>query len=137
MATAIHTDQMLENHPAGPPPEPVVARCIDSCLDCGQACTACADACLSEMRPHELARCITTTAGCADLCFAAVKIISRQTELDAALLVTTLGACARVCRLCARECERHAAHMPHCRVCAEVCETCADACRNLLERFVV
>jgi hypothetical protein len=37
-----------------------------------------------------------------------------------------------VCRACAVECERHAAHHDHCRVCAEVCRRCEQACGDLL-----
>jgi hypothetical protein len=36
------------------------------------------------------------------------------------------------CRACADECEKHAAHHEHCRLCAEVCRRCDQACRELV-----
>ena len=39
--------------------------------------------------------------------------------------------CAQICDACAKECEKHAAHMEHCRVCAEICRKCADECRKV------
>ena len=35
------------------------------------------------------------------------------------------------CRACGDECEKHAAHHEHCRLCAEVCRRCEQACRDL------
>jgi hypothetical protein len=34
---------------------------------------------------------------------------------------------------CAEECERHAEHHDHCRVCAEACRRCEEACSALLD----
>jgi hypothetical protein len=41
-----------------------------------------------------------------------------------------LQLCEDACRICARECQRHAADMLHCRICAEACGECEAACRD-------
>lgn len=109
-----------------------LAACIQACLECAQACTACADACLGEDMVAELRRCITTDLGCADVCEATGRILSRQTGYDAALTRAVLTACQEACHLCAEECERHAAMHEHCKVCAAACRRCEEACGRLL-----
>src|SRR5690554_5492529 len=47
-------------------------------MECAQACTACADACLSEDMVAELTKCIRTNLDCADLC-ETTGIVSRHT----------------------------------------------------------
>jgi hypothetical protein len=110
----------------------LLARCIDACMDCGQACTACADDCLSEESVADLVKCIRTNLDCADVCEAAGRVLSRQTEYDANMTRTVLEACVQHCRTCGDECERHAGHHEHCRVCMEACRACESACRELL-----
>jgi hypothetical protein len=56
---------------------------IDACFECAQACTACADDCLSEQKVTDLVKCIRLAADCADICVATGNIVSRQTEYDA------------------------------------------------------
>jgi hypothetical protein len=34
--------------------------------------------------------------------------------------------------LCGDECERHAQHHEHCRICEEVCRVCERACNDAL-----
>ena len=36
------------------------------------------------------------------------------------------------CLACAEECDQHAEHHEHCRLCAEVCRRCKNACDDLL-----
>jgi hypothetical protein len=110
----------------------LLLRCIDDCLDCDATCTACADADLGEEDVQELIRCVRLCLDCADLCDATARVLTRQTELDFGLLGATLEACLVACRVCAEECERHAAHHEHCRICAEVCRGCEQACGELL-----
>ena len=109
-----------------------LAACIQACFECAQACTACADACLGEDMVAELRRCITTDLGCADVCEATGRILSRQAGYDAALTRAALTACQEACRLCAEECERHAEMHEHCKVCAAACRRCEEACGRLL-----
>jgi hypothetical protein len=124
--------QMIETHPHPPGASADLAACIQACFDCAQACTACADACLGEAEPKPLVRCIRINLDCADVCDATGRIVSRLTETDREPVDAVLRACAIACRRCAEECERHAAHMDHCRVCAEACRRCEVACERLI-----
>jgi hypothetical protein len=110
-----------------------VFRCIDECLDCAASCTACADACLSESDVAELVRAIRLNLDCEDACEATARIVIRQTAPDLEVTRSMVETCARACVSCAMECELHAAHHEHCRVCAEVCRRCKQACDELLE----
>ena len=128
-------DQMMRTHPAPSVANDLndlIAACIRACFDCAQACTACADACLGAADPTSRARCIRLNLDCADLCAVTGRISSRQTAFEPPLVRAALQACAVACRLCGDECERHAAHMEHCRVCAEACRQCEQACNALL-----
>jgi hypothetical protein len=44
-----------------------------------------------------------------------------------------LRACVAICTSCGDECERHARHYEHCRVCEQACRRCEQACRELLD----
>jgi hypothetical protein len=128
------TAQMLETYPAdlGGVDREALTRCIDECFTCAQACTACADACLSEKSVADLTKCIRSNLDCADICDTTGRVLSRHTGYDANLTRATLEACATACKACGDECERHAGHHDHCRVCAESCRRCEQACRELL-----
>ena len=125
--------QMLDTYPrsfnvdAG-----VLAATIDALSDCAQACTACADDCLSEQDVAELVKCIRSCLDCADVCAATLGVASRQTEYDANVTRSLLEACVAACRTCGDECQRHAAMHEHCRVCAMACRRCEQACDELL-----
>jgi len=107
-------------------------RCINECLDCAASCTACADACLSESDLQDLVRCVRLNLDCADACDATGRIVTRQTTPDLRLISGMIEACSVACLACAEECELHAPHHEHCRVCAEVCRRCKQACDDLL-----
>jgi Domain of Unknown Function (DUF326) len=110
----------------------VLAKTIDALSDCAQACSACADDCLSEQNVAELVKCIRLCLDCADVCTATLRVASRQTEYDAGVTRPLLEACVAACRSCADECQRHAGMHEHCRVCAEACGRCGQACNELL-----
>lgn len=127
-----HTQEMLETYPKSINLDrTLIGDCIDACLDTAQACTSCADACLSEDSVADLVKCIRTNLDCADLCEITGRTLSRHTGYDANLTRAALQACAQACRACAEECERHS-RMNHCRVCAEACRQCEQACQQLL-----
>ncbi|MGS2616826.1 four-helix bundle copper-binding protein [Micromonospora sp. LZ34] len=109
-----------------------LAATIDALNECAQACTACADACLSEDSVAELIKCVRTTMDCSDICAVTARVLSRHTGYDATISRTLLDACATACKSCGDECERHARMHEHCRVCAEACRACEQACRDLL-----
>jgi hypothetical protein len=110
-----------------------LATTIDALSDCAQACTACADDCLSEQQVAELVKCIRLNLDCADVCSATLRVLSRQTEYDANLTRPQLQACVAACTSCGDECQRHAQMHDHCRVCAEACRRCEQACTQLLD----
>jgi hypothetical protein len=110
----------------------LLAAAVEEALSCFQTCTACADACLSEDMVADLTKCIRTNLDCATTCAATVEILSRHTGYDANITRGQLQACIAACRACADECEQHAGHHEHCRVCAEACRSCARACQELL-----
>ena len=113
---------MISTHPdvRGNTNEALI-RCIEACYSCAQTCTSCADACLAEEMVADLRQCIRLNLDCADVCEATGRLISRQTEPDWSLLRAQLEACVAACQVCGAECERHAGHHEHCRVCAEAC----------------
>jgi hypothetical protein len=126
--------QMLATHPRESQVDrAALARCIQNCYECAQSCTACADACLGEDGVKELVRCIRLNLDCFDVCVTTGNLLSRQTEPDWSHIRVQLEACAAACRVCGDECESHAGHHQHCRVCAESCRRCEEACRQLLQ----
>ena len=111
----------------------VLAAAIDALSDCAQACTADGDADLSEQNVTEMVKCIRLCLDCFDVCTATLGMTSRQADYDANLTKPLLQACVAICKSCGDECERHAQHYQHCRVCEQACRRCEQACRELLD----
>jgi uncharacterized protein DUF326 len=125
--------EMINSHPQPSSLDrDALLRCIEDCVECGTTCTSCADACLGEKDLKELVRCIRVNLDCADACEATGRILTRQTATDFPVIRAAIEACAVACRICGEECERHAAHHEHCRLCAETCRRCEQACNDLL-----
>ena len=128
-----YTRQMLDTCPhtlivdAG-----VLAAAIDAISDCAQACAADTDADLNDQNLAEMVKCIRLCLDCIDICTATGGVLSRLAEYDAEATGLLLESCVAVCKSCGDECERHASHHAHCRVCAEACRRCESACRELL-----
>ena len=134
MAATRLSKEMLEAHPAPAQVDrDLLARCIDGCLACLQSCTACADADLAEDDVAEMRRCIRICLDCADACDATARLLSRQTDYVAETARAQVASCWELCAICARECERHADHHEHCRLCGEECRRCEQACSDVLE----
>ncbi|RLV56657.1 four-helix bundle copper-binding protein [Aeromicrobium phragmitis] len=110
----------------------LLARAVNALVACSQACTACADACLSEEMVAELRHCIRTDLDCADICATTARVLSRHTSYDADITKAQLQACIQACKTCGEECEQHSTHHEHCRICAEACHECEQACSELL-----
>lgn len=108
------------------------AEAIDACLSCAQTCTACADACLAEDSVAELRDCIRTDLDCADICATTAAVLSRRTGSNPTVVRALLEACRTACAVCAEDCESHAGHHEHCKICAEACRRCEKACEELL-----
>jgi hypothetical protein len=128
-------EQMLDDHPDIKDKADFAAlrECIEACYECAQACTACADACLAEPSVADLRECIRLNLDCADVCEATGRLLSRRTAESPDVRQAILSACVVACRVCADECERHAAEHRHCATCAEACRRCQQACSALLE----
>lgn len=110
-----------------------LSAAIDALLDCANTCTQCADACMAEPTMAELGKCIRLNLDCADVCSATARVVSRQMDFDANVTRPLLEACIAACRRCAEECEMHAQHMEHCRICAQQCRQCEQTCTELLD----
>jgi hypothetical protein len=123
--------EMISAHPQALGVErDALVRCIEECFNCAAACTSCADACLGEETVAGLVRCIRLNLDCADVCEATGRVLIRQTAFDPRLARVLLETCLQFCRACAEECERHAHHHEHCRICAEACRRCEQACND-------
>ncbi|MBS3942434.1 MAG: four-helix bundle copper-binding protein [Actinobacteria bacterium] len=131
----MHTEQILQTHPRGDVDTTHLTEVIESLLDCAQACTSCADACLAEDMVADLRRCIRLNQDCADVCLAGARIASRLTDSDSETLRSLLNACEVACRACADECDQHAQMHEHCRICAEACRRCAEVCSQALQQL--
>ena len=129
-----YAGQLLDTYPGRVDVDAgVLAAAIDALSDCAQACIADVDADLSEQNVAEMVTCIRLCLDCADVCTAAMGVTSRQASYDASVTRPLLTACAAICKSCGDECERHARHHEHCRVCEQACRRCEQACRELLD----
>lgn len=125
---------MIDAHPATIDLEKsLLVATVEAAMSCSQTCTACADACLAEGDPAEMARCIRTDLDCADICATTVRVLSRHTAYDARVTQAQLRACIAACKACGDECASHADMHAHCRVCAQACRACERACQQLLD----
>jgi hypothetical protein len=103
------------------------AAAIDALSDCAQACIADVDADLDEQTATEMVTCIRLCLDWADVCTATIGVTSRQAAYDANVIRPLLEACVAICTSCGDECERHARHHEHCRVCEQACQDLLDA----------
>jgi hypothetical protein len=138
MATAQSTEQLIRRmldlnarKQVREPDETVMIESIEACVECVQACTACADDSLAETEVTTLIKSIRLCLDCAVVCEATRQVVTRQTERDFDLLRAQLAACIEACRVCGTECQRHAAHHEHHRICAGACRRCEAACDRL------
>ena len=80
----MQTTAMMETYPASINLDrQLLARVVDAAAECAQACTSCADACLSEEMVADLRKCIRTNLDCADICETTARVLSRHTGYDA------------------------------------------------------
>jgi hypothetical protein len=76
----------------------------------------------------DMRQCVRMCLDCADICEAACRIALRRTGENVQVIREMLELCARVCDLCAAECEKH--DHEHCKLCAQMCRECAEDCRK-------
>jgi hypothetical protein len=126
--------QLLDTYPGNLSADAgLLTATVDALSDCAQACVADADADLREEDLAEMVTCIRLCWDCADICTATMGVVSRQTAYTSSITRPLLDACIAVCKSCGDECERHADHHEHCRVCEQACRRCEQACRELLD----
>src|SRR5262245_25920721 len=127
------TMAILDVYPGSPVlDKQLLTRSIEACLECAQACTACADADLGEQTVADLVKCARLNLDCADMCETTARVLTRQTGYDRDLTRAVVQACAQACKVSGAECDRHARMHEHCRVCAEVCHRCQRVCEEML-----
>jgi hypothetical protein len=102
---------------------------IDALNQCALDCIHCEVACIEEDNVHELVRCIRLDRECSETCLFTAKMLAADSELSRDIL----NLCARICDMCGEECEKHASHMKHCRICSESCRMCAEECRSFVK----
>lgn len=110
----------------------ILGDTIDAMNDCIQACTVDTDADLGEDDLADMVKCVRLCLQCADICTAAVAVLSRPAEYDPNVVRPLLESCVAICASCGDECERHARMHDHCRVCGAACRQCEQACRKFL-----
>ncbi|HEX2969607.1 MAG TPA: four-helix bundle copper-binding protein [Bacteroidales bacterium] len=101
---------------------------IDTLHECAVDCIHCANACLEEDNVKDLVKCIKLDKECADTCLFTAEMLAGNATLSEEIL----NLCVKICDSCGDECEKHASHMEHCRICAESCRSCAEECRSLV-----
>jgi hypothetical protein len=127
------TMAMLDAYPADSVlDKQLLTRSIDTCVECAQACTACADADMREQLISDLVKCAMLNLDCADVCDATARVLTRQTGYDPDMIRAVVQACVQACKVCGDECDRHAQMHEHCRVCAEACHRCQRVCEDVL-----
>lgn len=95
---------------------------MQALAQCIEACGTCASSCLNEADVKKMKACIATDLDCADICSAALQILSR----DSAHSDAVIKACKTICESCEKTCQSH--DMEHCQKCAKACKACAEAC---------
>jgi hypothetical protein len=132
----MHILEIMKSHPGSATDDAVpLIQCIEACFDCGQTTVACADACLAEPEPAELARCIRINGETSDIAIVTGRLLSRRLPSNPLIWQRQLEACAVAARMCAEECEIHAARHDHCRVGAAACRKCERAVNALLTTY--
>ncbi len=125
--------QIIASSARKPPLDSVLlGDALDALNDCIQACIADTDADLSEKDLADMVNCIRLCLHCTDVCVATAGVLSRPAEYDPNVVRPLLESCVAICKSCGDECERHARHHEHCRICEEACRRCESACRKLL-----
>lgn len=91
---------------------------------CAAACEMCMDACLNEDDLKKMVECIRLDRDCAKICHLTASFVASNSQFDEEII----NQCAKICRACAEECEKH--HTEHCKECARACRECEEACRS-------
>jgi Domain of Unknown Function (DUF326) len=106
-------------------------RSARTIADCLRECESCTDYCTKHlaMGHKDHVKTQKACADCAEVCAAATRIISRNGPMSAVIAET----CAKVCDLCAIECERFTTDDTMKR-CAKACRDCSQVCRQMSQQ---
>ncbi len=129
------TADMLQSYPATINlDKSQLAEAIDTLMTCSQACTACADACLSEDPDAlpRLTRCIRDNLDCADVCDTALRVLSRHTGYGASVTRAVVVAAMQALRTCGDSCAEHRETHEHCEFCHQACRYTEQVLKDLL-----
>lgn len=127
--------EMFNRHPKNieEPKKTSLTDAIESCLNCSQVCTACSDACLGEKEVEQFRSVIRSTNDSSDLCFATASILSRLNNSNPRTLRSLITACINQVQYTGMQCNEHAQHHEHCRVCSDTCRACENALSEYLK----
>jgi len=103
------------------------AHCITSCTACVVACGKASEHCMSLAKggKGEHAPSAALTADCGDCCALCLVLVSRKSQISAAVA----EGCAKCCDKCAAECDKMAGEVM--KDCAKACRECAASCREM------
>lgn len=130
-----YTTDMLHTYPATIDLDKrQLAEVIDTLMTCSQACTACADACLSEDPDTlpRLTRCIRDNLDCADVSDTTARVLSRHTGYDANVTRAVARAALQALRTCGDSCDEHRQTHEHCEFCYQACRYTEKVLTELL-----
>ncbi len=103
-----------------------MASCISNCLDCHRSCLETVKHCLQKGGDHAKPDHIALMLTCADICQTSANAMLHGASVHA----HTCGACAAICRECARACLAMGDD-PVMKACAERCNRCAETCQSM------
>lgn len=105
---------------------PLLLQAIADCIAKGETCQAhCID--LLGDGDKDMADCARTVNQVIAVCTALQSLVAQKSPLVAA----QARVAAEACEVCARECDKHAAHHAICKDCSDACKACLKECRAL------
>jgi len=129
----VSENQVVSDQPTSPVTSTMLSDCVQACVECQLACTACTDASLADDHVADMRRCIRVGLDCAEICGLTSRMLIRFVNSDVALLRAQLATCARACVTCEAECRARTSI--HGDACAAACARCYETCRNLLRQL--
>ena len=97
---------------------------IDSCLECLTICEICTTDCINTSDTE----CALLCRDCADICSLCARFEARGSQF----VYDLHDLCAEICKACAIECAKHAAHHNSFKECAIACKKCAAICEEFV-----
>lgn len=131
-----NTLEMINRHPLTIPQSEKMAltEAIESCLNCGQVCAACSDACQGEKGVNKFRSIIRSASDSSDICFATAKILIRLNDKNRKSLQVLLNACTEQINETMQLCTQYSTQYEHCRVCSDACKKCETAITEYLKQ---